>query len=189
MNDQILSALIPSAEVAARDSIAATLERFGKGALRFAAERRTRIHVLRNGEKYLAASPELAKLSIDVDCWPSPPAGLFVVQERTVYLRSLSPMTISHEFGHALDCALGGGIYFSGVDLQVRDCFASARSFITPYAASGIDEYFAESMRAYVGACNDPASAWPAATPERLRSIDGAIYDTIARIFQRFDSA
>ena len=25
-------------------------------------------------------------------------------------------MTVAHEFGHALDCALGGGVYLSGVD-------------------------------------------------------------------------
>ena len=100
-----------------------------------------------------------------------PPAGLFVVEERTVYLRSTSPMTVAHEFAHALDCALGGGVYLSGVDPRVRRAFRDARAFVTPYAASALDEYFAECLRAWVEA-NDARSPWPRATRARLREID-----------------
>ena len=107
------------------------------------------------GELYREASHALARLGIDVDAWPAPPAGLFVVEERALYLRSRSPMTVAHEFGHALDCALGGGVYRSGIDPQIRALFASAMSFVTPYAATGVDEYFAESLRAYVEANDD----------------------------------
>ena len=111
--DNIFSALIPAAESAARESVAATLERFGEPALRFALAGNVEVRVLKPRETYLCASVELARLHLDVDKWPAPPAGLFVVEERTVYLRSCSPMTIAHEFGHALDFVLGGGIYLS----------------------------------------------------------------------------
>jgi len=81
-----------------------------------------------------------------------------------------------------LDCALGGGVYRSGVDPRVRSLFANAKAFVTPYAATGLDEYFAEALRAYVGA-NDPASPWPRATRERLRRIDAAMYEYVDRLF------
>ena len=122
-----------------------TLLRFGRGALVYALRSRIRVMLLRPGELYREASHALARLGIDVDAWPAPPAGLFVVEERALYLRSRSPMTVAHEFGHALDCALGGGVYRSGIDPQVRALFANATSFVTPYAATGVDEYFAES--------------------------------------------
>jgi hypothetical protein len=160
-----------------------TLTRFGAGALAYAVAARIRIALLRPRELYRDASCALARLGIDVDAWPAPPAGLFVVEERALYLRSRGAMTVAHEFGHALDCALGGGIYRSGVDPRVRALFANAKAFVTPYAATGLDEYFAESLRAYVEA-NDPASPWPRATRERLRRIDPAMYDYVDAIFR-----
>jgi hypothetical protein len=164
------------------DSVVTTLVRFGSPALRFAREHRMRIMPLRRGERYVDVSPALVRMSVNVDTWPAPPAGLFVVEERTVFLRSRSPMTVAHEFGHALDCALGGGVYRSGLDPHVRSLFAAARNFITPYAATGLDEYFAESLRAYVEA-NDPASLWPPATRERLRRIDRGMFAYVEHIF------
>jgi hypothetical protein len=125
------------------ETVTATLMRFGVGALRYAAERGTRIIPLSPGRRYRDASAALRRLGVDVDTWPIPPAGLFVVEERTAYLRSSSPMTIAHEFGHALDCALGGGVYRSGYDARVRSAFQSARTFVTPYASTGLDEYIA----------------------------------------------
>jgi hypothetical protein len=92
-------------------------------------------------------------------------------------------MTVAHEFGHALDCALGGGVYRSGVDPRVRALFANAKAFVTPYAATGLDEYFAESLRAYVEA-NDAASPWPRATRERLRRIDPAMFAYVDDVFR-----
>ena len=164
-------------------AIVQTLQRFGTGALRFAADSGITIAPLRRGERYASASPALSRLGIDVDLWPAPPAGLFVVEERTVYLRSRSPMTVAHEFGHALDCALGGGVYHSGIDPELRRLFAAATSFITPYAATGIDEYFAEALRAYVE-INDTTSHWPRATKSRLRKIDPALYALVERLFR-----
>ena len=115
-------------------------------------------------------------------CSPLPPAGLFVVEERTVYLRNPTPMTIAHEFAHGLDCALGGGVYRSGYDRKIRRAFANARDFVTPYAASGLDEYFAECVRAYVEV-NDTQSPWPRATRERLSLVDPAMSALVAGLF------
>jgi len=162
--------------------IVRTLSRFGPGAITFAHRHAIRIVPLRRNERYDERSAALLRLGVDVDAWPAPPAGLFVVEERTVYLRSRSPMTVAHEFGHALDCALGDGVYRSSIDLELRTLFAQARAYVTPYAATGSDEYFAESLRAYVG-INDTASFWPHATPERLRRIDPGMFQYIENLF------
>jgi len=166
----------------ALEEISRALAHFGEPALRYAARRHVRIIPLEAAQRYSDASAALRRLSVDVDAWPVPPAGLFVVEERTVYLRSPSPMTVAHEFGHALDCALGGGVYRSSYDLEVRRSFANAKEFVTPYAATGLDEYFAESLRAYVE-CNDRASCWPRATKQRLRRLDPAFYAFVERLF------
>ncbi len=189
-----MAAMLLSAEALARSliderdaggglsAVVRTLARFGSAALAFARRHDMAVVPLRRGERYRDASAALARLAIDVDRWPAPPAGLFVVEERRVYLRSHSPMTVAHEFGHALDCALGGGVYRSGIDPQIRAAFAAARTFVTPYAASGLDEYFAEALRAYVEA-NDPASSWPQATRRRLHAVDAAMYAYVDRLF------
>jgi len=134
---------------------------------------------------YRTASAELRTAHIDVDGWPVPPAGLYVVAERTVYLRSLSPMTIIHETMHALDNALGGSLYLSSTEQEIRSAFKDARGFVTPYAASGLDEFFAECGRAFFNA-NDARSPWPAATPERLQKLSPAMFEffsaTVARL-------
>ncbi len=183
--DTIYSALIPDASATKRGTIAQILSAFPSKLLEFVAEAGTTIRPLRIGEKYDAASPALKRLGIDVDAWPSAPAGLFVVEERAVYLRSLSPMTAAHEFGHAIDCALGGGVYHSGVDPSIRRAFAAAKSFVTPYAATGLDEYAAECLRAYAQV-NDSSSPWPRATRERLQRVDLAMFAIVESLFARF---
>ena len=160
-----------------------TLLKFGEDSLRFALRQGIRVVPLGRHESYRARSPALLRLGIDVDAWPAPPAGLFVVEERAVYLRSRSAMTVAHEFGHALDCALGGGVYRSGVDPVLRRLFSEARAFITPYAATGPDEYFAESVRAFIEV-NDTHSFWPRATRARLRRIDPKMFEYVERLFQ-----
>ena len=163
-------------------AIFSILHRFGTPALTFAARRGIRIVSLGRRRRYCEASSALRRLGVDVDAWPVPPAGLFVVEERTVYLRSSSPMTVAHEFGHALDCALGGGVYRSGYDPQIRAAFGAARAFVTPYAATGLDEYFAESVRAYVEV-NDTHSPWPKATRARLQRLDPPMYRCVEQLF------
>jgi hypothetical protein len=84
--------------------------------------------------------------------------------------------------GLSLDCALGGGVYLSSVDPRVRTAFERASAFVTPYAASGLDEYFAEAVRAWVEA-NDPHSLWPRATRARLAAVDPAMHAIVASLF------
>jgi len=160
------------------------VRRFGRGAETLARDSGTRIVALRAAERFRDRSDALRRLGAGVDRWPIPPAGLFVVEERTIYLRSTSPMTVAHEFAHAIDCALGGGIYLSSVDPRIRRAFDGATAFVTPYAASGVDEYFAEALRAWVGA-NDPHSLWPRATRERLWTIDPRMAAIVASLFSR----
>jgi hypothetical protein len=136
-------------------------------AIEIAAENGIRIRVLEPGERYRDASSVLQRLSVDVEAWPVPPAGLFVVEERTLHLRSTSPMTVAHEFGHALDCALGGGVYRSGYDSDIRTAFRDALNFVTPYAAVSVDEYFAECFRSFIEV-GDVDCPWPTVTRERL---------------------
>ncbi len=175
--------LIDSSRPNECNSIIRTLNRFGAGAIAFAHRRAIRIVPLRRNERYDDRSAALRRLAVDVDAWPAPPAGLFVVEERTVYLRSHSPMTVAHEFGHALDCALGDGVYRSSVDPVLRTLFGQARAYVTPYAATGLDEYFAEALRAWVEV-NDPASHWPRATKLRLRKVDPPLYEYVEQLYR-----
>jgi hypothetical protein len=176
------AALIRGGSKAAAKTIAEALARFGEPALNFAAARRITIVPLAAAQRYRDASPSLRRLGVDVDAWPVPPAGLFVVEERAVYLRLATPMTVAHEFAHGLDCALGGGVYRSGYDTAIRAAFARARAFVTPYAATGLDEYFAESLRAFVEV-NDTNSPWPKATRARLHALDEPMHDVVAGLF------
>lgn len=182
INDPAVSFLdAPTAESA--EIVSSVLTRaFPPAIIKRLADHGTRIVVLAKGEAYRDRSRVLRRLAAGVDDWPAPPAGLFVVEERAVYLRSTSPLTIAHEASHALDCALGGGVYLSGIDPRVRRAFSEARAFVTPYAASALDEYFAESVRAWVEA-NDPRSPWPRATRSRLRAIDPAMAAILESIF------
>ena len=158
------------------------LGRFGDAALVKTYEHGIRISVLAHDETYRDHSTVLRTLGIDVDAWSPPPAGLFIVQERMMFIKRLTPMTVVHEFGHAIDCTLGGGIYRSALDRTLQLAFANARRWITPYAATRIDEYFAEGLRAYVEV-NDPISPWPYATRERLASYDPALFTYIDKLF------
>ncbi len=174
--------LIVSDDRAAYAAVAQTLSRYGAAALQFALDSGIRLIPLKPRQRYSDRSAALCRLGVDVDQWPAPPAGLFVVEERTVYLRSRSVMTVAHEFGHALDCALGGGIYRSGVDPHIQSMFRNATRFVTPYASTAVDEYFAESLRAYVEA-NDVKSLWPKVTRSRLRCVDLNMFRFINHLF------
>lgn len=165
-----------------RIAIDAALDRYGPGALRVAADAGVRIVLLRNNETFCEHSPALRALTSSVDAWPVPPAGLFVLDERTVYLRTTSPMTVTHEFGHALDRAMGNATYLSNEDVRLRSAYRNAQGFVTPYAAAGRDEWFAECMRAWVGA-NDVRSPWPLVSRARLRLVDPRMYEIMGSLF------
>src|ERR1700680_39888 len=97
--------LPPRVSARAARTISATLARFGEPALRYAATKGIRIVPLTSRRRYSEASTALRRLGVDVDAWPVPPAGLFVVEERTVYLRSASPMTGADAFGPRIEFA------------------------------------------------------------------------------------
>lgn len=165
------------------DDVLPTLVRFGASLLARVRGAGIRIRPLDYGERYRDVSPALQRLALDVDAWSAPPSGLFVVEERRVYLRRRSPMTIAHEFGHAVDCALGGGVYHSTSDEAIRAAFANAREHVTPYAAVSVDEYFAESVRAYAE-INDRFSPWPTVSRERLRRLDPRMFSLVEQLLQ-----
>ena len=105
-----------------------------------------------------------------------------MVAERRIYLRSFGPMAVAHEFGHAIDCALGQGRYHSEQSLLIRHAFQHARAWVSPYAATRLDEYFAEAIRAYVGA-NDLLSPWPRVTRAYLQERDPIMFRYLDHLF------
>lgn len=174
--------LIVSKNAKRAATVADVLLRIPTHILNIAVRAGTKVYILAPKERYASASQELRTLGIDVDTWPAPPAGLFVVQEKTVYLRSISAMTIAHEFGHAVDAALGGGVYRSGTDQDIRRAYNDARSFVTPYAATGRDEFFAEAFRSMLS-CNSAPSTWPNVSPERLKACNPDMFDIMQALF------
>jgi hypothetical protein len=58
-------------------------------------------------------------------------------------------------------------VYCSGYDPEIRGAFHRASSFVTPYAASSPDEFFAENFRSYVEV-NECGFLWPDVSRERL---------------------
>ena len=89
----VVSALLVDASERDHGTIADHLRAYPTPLLQRLVSAQCRIRPLAESERYRDVSPALRRLGVDVDAWPVPPAGLFVVEERTVYLRSLSPMT------------------------------------------------------------------------------------------------
>lgn len=133
------------------------------------AEFGLRYTVLQMDQTFINASPRLAALEIDVDAWPIPPAALYVVEERQILLRATDAMVIIHETGHAYDALLGGGTYLSQRSEWMQEQFRNATSFVSFYAASAIDEWFAEGFRAYYNV-NSARSPWAPVSREKLRA-------------------
>jgi hypothetical protein len=172
-------------DAAARAQIITWLDIMGVDVCDVLANAGCKYIVLDPGQTFAEASPVLRRISAGVDAWPIPPAGLAIVEERTVILRSMSPMTWFHETMHLIDMTLGGGVYLSGIDPCIRRAFASATAFVTPYSASACDEFMAESCRAYWGLhSNDAHSIWPRATRERLESLDPVTYAIVCEVFE-----
>lgn len=176
MNPLIISTKQDEREAA----VSAMLSEIPAPILRFMERAGVRVRLLRQREQYAQASPELVRLKIDVDAWPNPPAGLFVVAEKTLYLRSISRMTVYHELGHGFDAACGSGVYWSG-SAAWRSAFHRTTRFVTPYAATATDEAFAEAFRAYFDA-NDAASSWPDVSRKMLRSVSPAMFAIMAQL-------
>lgn len=159
------------------------LTAFGEAALAAAVAGGIRISVVPSARRFADFSKAVARLVPGIDAWSAPPAGLFVVEERRVLLRDRAmTMTVAHEFAHALDAVLAKRrrSYFSYESDELRRCFATAPGFVNEYAASGLDEYFAESLRAYVEV-NDSRCAWLPLTRYELKARDPRMFDLVER--------
>lgn len=169
----------------ARTLIERWLEHMGPDVCDVLAGNGVAIRVLGSGQRFNDVSPALRRLGASVDRWPIPPVGLFIIEERSVILRSVSGMSFFHEVQHAIDLCLGGGVYRSGVDSRLRQRFSEARTFVTPYAASGCDEFWAECARCWwAPIANDRHSFWPAVSRERLRHCDEQMYELVRCVFE-----
>lgn len=60
--------------------------------------------------------------------------------------------------------------------------FATATGFVNEYASTGLDEYFAESVRAYVE-INDARCAWLPLTRQDLYLRDPRMFALVERLF------
>ena len=161
------------------------LANFGARALRGAVEAGVRAAIVPAGRAFSQCSRSVAALVPDIDRWAAPPAGLFVLEERLLLLRpNALRMAAAHEFAHALDAVLAAKprSYFSFESPHVRAAFVSATGFVNEYAASGLDEYFAECTRAYVEV-NDDRSSWPPLTRCDLHLRDPQMYAIIEGLF------
>jgi hypothetical protein len=161
------------------------LASFGEHALAAAVEAGVRIAIIPEGRRYSEFSPSVAALVPDIDNWSAPPSGLFVVEERRILLRGCAlAMTTAHEFAHALDAILAERkrSYFSYESLELRHCFSTATGFVNEYAASGLDEYFAESVRAYLE-INDSRCAWLPLTRHDLFTRDPRMFALVEGLF------
>jgi hypothetical protein len=160
---------------------------FGRDALERVVRGGVRALIVPANRSFSRCSRSVAALVPDIDRWQAPPAGLFVLEERLLLLRpNALRMAAAHEFAHALDAvlALRPRSYFSFESAAVRQAFTHATGFVNEYAASGLDEYFAECLRAYVEV-NDDRSSWLPVTRQMLFERDPRMSVIIERLFRQ----
>ena len=163
------------------------LSGYGETALVATARGAFTIAIVPDGRPFASFSSSVARCAPGIDAWAAPPSGLFVVDERRILLRPHAlRMTAAHEFAHALDALLARKprSYFSYESEELRYYFATATGFVNEYAASSLDEYFAESMRAYVEV-NDERCAWLPLTRQDLFLRDPRMFALIERLFKK----
>jgi hypothetical protein len=161
------------------------LAAFGEAALACAREAGITICIVPSEVRFSQVSASVARCVPGIDDWSAPPSGLFIVEDRRVLLRDRAlAMTAAHEFAHALDASLAARkkSYYSFENEELRFYFATATGYVNEYAASGLDEYFAESVRAYVEV-NDPACAWLPLTRQDLFLRDPRMFGLVERLF------
>lgn len=138
------------------------------------------------GRPFSQCSRSVASLAPEIDRWHAPPAGLFVLEERLLLLRPHAlRMAAAHEFAHALDAVMAQQprSYLSFESSDIREAFVSAPGYVNEYAASALDEYFAESVRAYVEV-NDDRSSWLPLTRHELFLRDPRMFRIIERLLE-----
>ncbi len=164
--------------------LVAALAPFGRTALARVVDSGVRARIVPKNRSFSRCSRSVAALVPDIDRWQAPPAGLFVLEERLLLLRPHAlRMAAAHEFGHALDAVLAERpcSYFSFESMTVREAFRCTTGFVNEYAASGLDEYFAESLRAYVEV-NDERSTWSPLTRQTLFERDPRMFAIVERL-------
>jgi hypothetical protein len=184
--DRARAALETMMHVAPPAALVSALEAYGETALMAAADGGVTIALVPEGQPFSGFSSSVARCAPAIDEWASPPSGLFVVDERKILLRARSlRMTAAHEFAHALDALLARKkrSYFSYESEELRYYFATATGWVNEYAASSLDEYFAESVRAYVEV-NDERCAWLPLTRQDLYLRDPRMFALIERLFK-----
>ena len=167
-------------------ALVASLASFGRTALERAIAGGIRATIVPSSRSFSQCSRSVASLAPDIDHWHAPPAGLFVLEERLLLLRPHAlRMAAAHEFAHALDAVLAAQprSYLSFESSDIREAFVSAPGYVNEYAASGLDEYFAESVRAYVEV-NDDRSSWLPLTRHDLFLRDPRMFRIIERLFE-----
>jgi len=173
-------------KIAPRELVRA-LAPFGCDALARVVSSGVRALIVPANRSFSRCSRSVAALVPDIDRWQAPPAGLFVLEERLLLLRpNALRMAAAHEFAHALDAVLAQRprSYFSFESAAVRHAFTHATGFVNEYAASGLDEYFAECLRAYVEV-NDDRSSWLPVTRQMLFERDPCMTGIIERLFRQ----
>lgn len=154
--------------------------------LRFLDEHDVLIRPLYDNEEFPDVSAALRDVGF-VQAHPVQPPGLYVPDEGTLYLRTVSPLVVGHELMHALDAALGNSAYYSTEDAAIGAAFVKATEFVTPYARESRAEYFAECGRALLG-MNDPElTSWPIVDVRRLRSVDRTMWRIMLELFERVE--
>jgi hypothetical protein len=184
--DRACAALATMMREAPPPALVAALAAYGETALMAAAKGGVTIALVPDGQPFSGFSSSVARCAPAIDEWASPPSGLFVVDERKVLLRPRSlRMTAAHEFAHAVDALLARKkrSYFSYESEELRYYFATATGYVNEYAASSLDEYFAESVRAYVEV-NDERCAWLPLTRQDLYLRDPRMFALVERLFR-----
>lgn len=167
-------------------ALVASLACFGRAALERVVSGGIRAVIVPPGRPFSQCSRSVASLAPEIDRWHAPPAGLFVLEERLLLLRPHAlRMAAAHEFAHALDAVMAQQprSYLSFESSDIREAFVSAPGYVNEYAASGLDEYFAESVRAYVEV-NDDRSSWLPLTRHELFLRDPRMFRIIERLLE-----
>jgi hypothetical protein len=135
--------------------------------------------VLKEGQKYSDVSAVNAADPFEND---ELVRGVYMPQERTIYLRNTSDGTVVHEVAHALDHAAGRKIESKAM----MTAFETAPAFISNYAKTSCAEWFAENVRAIKGALNGD---YDDVSPEKLAAIDPRGYALTLKALNRITKA
>ncbi len=155
---------------------------FGPDALRITDRFGLRIVLVDESETYADVSPAIAAEPFG-DHDPVV-RGLYVPEERAIYLRNRSDGTLVHEYTHGLVDALGQPVRN---DPALRAAHANAADFVSPYAftSNDLDEWFCEGIRALLSAANGD---YESISPQDFARVDPRGYELCLAMFERITS-